>query len=205
MPAHIIENIRIEISKQRVMARFSQTANAELPPKIEKLYDTHLAQMMSLCAPKIIYEIFSTTVTNRTVKLGNVAEFHSESLSKLLTGCRSTATYAVTIDDLLEKKCEYFSDQQEYLRSHLFDCFGSEYCERTADSLSSLVKQKALLERKKPTIRFSPGYGDLPVEANIDILEILDAAKIGIIANEFGYMTPRKSTAGFIGLSDDAV
>ena len=51
--------------------------------------------------------------------------------------------------------------------------------------------------------RFSPGYGDVPLEIQKDIVMLLDCAKrIGVSLNDSLLMSPSKSVTAFIGLQE---
>ena len=53
-----------------------------------------------------------------------------------------------------------------------------------------------------PVPRFSPGYGDFPLEAQKDIFRTLDCSrKIGLTLNESLLMSPSKSVTAIVGLS----
>lgn len=56
------------------------------------------------------------------------------------------------------------------------------------------------------TWRFSPGYGDLPIELQRDFLNVLDAPrKIGVCTSESCMLTPAKSVTAVIGLSREEI
>ena len=56
------------------------------------------------------------------------------------------------------------------------------------------------------TTRFSPGYGDYPIELQKSFLHILDAPrKIGLTANDSFLLTPVKSVTAIIGLSENPI
>ena len=58
-------------------------------------------------------------------------------------------------------------------------------------------------EGKSLTMRYSPGYGDLDISANKDILQVLDAHKrIGVTVTNTGIMIPRKSVVALIGITN---
>ena len=51
--------------------------------------------------------------------------------------------------------------------------------------------------------RFSPGYGDVPLEVQSDIFKILDCPKnIGVTLTDALLMTPTKSVSAIVGVSD---
>jgi hypothetical protein len=56
------------------------------------------------------------------------------------------------------------------------------------------------------TWRFSPGYGDLPLDIQTEFLQILDAPKrIGLNTTANNILTPRKSVTAVIGLSQGEI
>ena len=53
------------------------------------------------------------------------------------------------------------------------------------------------------TNRYSPGYGDLPIEAIRQLINLLGAQnKIGLTITSNNIMIPRKSVIGVIGISE---
>ena len=56
------------------------------------------------------------------------------------------------------------------------------------------------------TFRFSPGYGDYPIELQKDFLRILDAQrKIGLTVNDNFMLVPTKSVTAVLGLSKNPI
>ena len=55
-------------------------------------------------------------------------------------------------------------------------------------------------------MRYSPGYGDLDIRVNKDILNLLNAhRKIGVTVTDTGIMIPRKSVVALIGITDKKI
>ena len=53
------------------------------------------------------------------------------------------------------------------------------------------------------TDRFSPGYGDFPMESSKDLVGLLDAGRrIGLTVSQSGILIPRKSVTAVLGVSD---
>ena len=75
---------------------------------------------------------------------------------------------------------------------------GAERIEALCDAFcDSLISEKGVLLRP----RFSPGYGDLPLEVQKDIFSLLECHKrIGVSLNESLLMSPSKSVTAFVGL-----
>lgn len=62
---------------------------------------------------------------------------------------------------------------------------------------------KSIYPEKTATSRYSPGYGNFPIELQNNFLAKLDAnRKLGLYVNERNIMIPRKSVTAVIGLND---
>ena len=73
----------------------------------------------------------------------------------------------------------------------------------TAAIESSLDDLEKTLDGKL-TSRFSCGYGDLPIQTQKEICQVLDTQrKIGVFVNETFMMSPQKSVTAIIGIKDE--
>ncbi|MFA9422765.1 MAG: methionine synthase, partial [Sedimentibacter sp.] len=65
------------------------------------------------------------------------------------------------------------------------------------------IKDLAAKEGSSITFRYSPGYGDVPISHQGDILAALNAQKlIGLSVSDSSILIPRKSVTAFIGFSN---
>ena len=84
-------------------------------------------------------------------------------------------------------------------RAMLADAVGSAMIEHWCDVLNA-----ELTAGKESKPRYSPGYGDVPLTIQKDILTLLDAQrKLGITLSDTCFMTPTKSVTAFIGLKGE--
>lgn len=123
----------------------------------------------------------------------------SEQLKKNLQDCNKVlllaATAGVGIDRLISKygriapsKALMFQAIGAELVEAICDTFGREYEAERACTLCP---------------RFSPGYGDLPLETQKDVFRVLDPAKrIGLTLNDSLLMSPSKSVTAFAGVEN---
>ena len=80
-----------------------------------------------------------------------------------------------------------------------FQAIGAERIESLCDAFCEELKKDGLQLRP----RFSPGYGDLPMELQKDIFRVLDCPrKIGLALNESLLMSPSKSVTAIIGIGE---
>ena len=87
-----------------------------------------------------------------------------------------------------------------------FQAIGAERVEALCDAFCADVKRRAAEEGLCPRPRFSPGYGDVPLELQRDIFRVLDCPrKIGLTLNGSLLMTPSKSVTAVIGLGNNEI
>ena len=71
------------------------------------------------------------------------------------------------------------------------------------------IAEKEIGERfagKFTTWRFSPGYGDFPLECQGDFLAAVNAMRtVGVCVTDGGLLTPTKSVTAVIGISEKPV
>ena len=79
---------------------------------------------------------------------------------------------------------------------------GAACIESYVDEVEAAIRQEAMKRGMYLRPRFSPGYGDFPLEYQKDIFEILECSKrIGVTLTEGNLMMPSKSVTALIGLT----
>ena len=123
----------------------------------------------------------------------------SEQLAKNLEGCKRVlllaATAGVGIDRLIEKYGRIAPSKALMLQA-----IGAELVETICDRFGKEyeAEHNCIL---RP--RFSPGYGDLPLETQKAIFAVLEPARrIGLTLNDSLLMSPSKSVTAFAGITD---
>ena len=123
-------------------------------------------------------------------------DIESRDLCTALCGCQEAYILGVTIGikaDMLIKRLEIASPAQAFITDALASAAAESLCELADDTLRGVGK--------KP-IRFSPGYGDLPLALQQDIFRVLDCPRrIGLTLNGSLLMSPSKSVTALIGVS----
>lgn len=143
------------------------------------------------------YEKVPVTIVDGIVDLG-FKMFYSKSLAKNLSGCDYAYIFAATtgIDAhrLIERNCIISP-----LKGVVTDCIGSAAIEAFCDKINLSFENPDFL---RP--RFSPGYGDLSLEYQKDIVEFLQTKKnIGMSLTESLMMVPVKSVTAIIGIGKE--
>ena len=146
---------------------------------------------------KACYAVVPIEINGADIDL-NLFSVCSEHLVKCLLGCTHAIVFAATIGvdaDRLRRVASVSSP----LNHLIYDAMGTTAIECFCDELyDDWVKEFAEF---KLCPRFSPGYGDLRLETQIDLLRALDAQrKIGLTLSDSMLMIPQKSVTAIVGL-----
>ena len=91
-------------------------------------------------------------------------------------------------------------ESRDMLRALALDCCATAGVEQVCDQVEQEIESQ--FPGCSFPFRFSPGYGDLPLELQGEILHLLDAPrKIGLCASASHILTPRKSVTAILGIA----
>jgi len=125
--------------------------------------------------------------------------FPGDDLKRVLGGCAALALFCATLGaevDALIRREQY----RDMARAVVIDACASAAVEVLCDEVEAEIASACGGAALTP--RFSPGYGDLPLEANASALDLLDAAKTaGVHVTPGGLLVPMKSVVGVVGQS----
>ena len=159
-------------------------------------------QIERVCAysvPRACYTRLPLTLFDNTVKLGGL-EMQSKSLSKRLDGCEFAYVFAATVGSEVDRIIRA-SSVKSALLGLAADASGSAAIEETCDSLCDMLSRVEGANGYLTLTRFSCGYGDLSIEYQKSILDMLDARKnIGVTLTLGGMMTPTKTVTAIVGV-----
>lgn len=121
---------------------------------------------------------------------------HLENCKKAVLLC---ATIGAGIDRLIRRM-----QVEDMAKAIVLDSLASVAVEQVCDKLEGQIAEDFPGFYK--TWRFSPGYGDLPIDVQGDFLSVLDAPrKAGVCLSPGGMLTPVKSVTAVIGLSENKI
>ncbi len=126
----------------------------------------------------------------------------SSDLKKNLAGCSSAVIFAATVGIRFDQYLRRFQ-QTSITKTALLQALGAERVENVCNQFNDEVKKICEENNCKCHARFSPGYGDLPLALQKNILPLLDAnRKLGISLNDSLLMSPSKSVTAIIGIEE---
>ena len=181
----------------RYLGHRSQT----LSPELNALVDDCMVLLRRTAKPRHAVQILAIEVQADGVLLTDSGIFlPGQDLSYHLNGCGHAALLAATlgveVDNLLRR-----TETTDLTASLVLDACATQYVEECCDRLEEELLRSA--EGKSLTLRFSPGYGDLPLTVQPQLLALLNAQRsIGLTCTDRLILLPRKSVTALIGFSD---
>ena len=136
----------------------------------------------------------------RLEKLDGCNLLFSKQVTRLLRGCVEVVIFAVTAGPDIEAEVSRLMEDGKMAEAVMLDSIGGEVAEGCANYLNKLVQKDAHRRALHMTPRFSPGYGDWPLERQRELFDALDPSRIGIKLNQSFVMIPRKSISAILGL-----
>ena len=118
----------------------------------------------------------------------------------MLRSCSHAALLVCTLGTTFDALARQVQ-ARDFADALLLDGFGGAYVEAGCNAAEREIAAK--LPGKYLTDRFSPGYGDLPLDVQSPLLALTDATRrLGVTLSESNLMNPLKSVTAVIGLSD---
>ena len=128
------------------------------------------------------------------------AKTASRHLRRHLEGCAEILLFACTAGSEIERRINR-EKLVSPVRGLLMSAIGSQQVEGACDRLCDLLA--AEYPEKQLVTRYSPGYGDLPLEIQKDVFRALDCERsIGVTLTEGLLMQPSKSVTAVIGMKE---
>lgn len=170
---------------------------AELINRAEELVRKRLT-------PKYVFREAALNFEDDGVHIeGMAAPLTGSDIAAHLKGCTRAIVLAATLTSDADKliRQAQITGMAEALA---VDCLCSAAIEQVCDRAEEEIFSR--LEAPYRTWRFSPGYGDLPIQSQREVLGFLNAARrIGLTTTENSLLIPSKSVTAIIGISEDEI
>ena len=128
------------------------------------------------------------------------ARTDSRDLKRHLEGCTEILLFACTAGAETDRRIAR-AKLQSPAKGLLMHAIGAQQVEGGCDLLCRRLAEQ--FPERQLTDRFSPGYGDLPLSMQRDVMAALDCGRtVGITLSESLLMTPGKSVTAIIGMKE---
>ena len=200
-----MDAFELEINKEEVL-RYLGYKGQNIDQNLINTIEECREEIKKVIMPRVVYSYkniksgddgVEVITTNLILKGKDIKEHLKNSTECVLM--------AVTLGNEVEKRTRLY-EKTNLTKALILDACATTAVEEVCDIVENNVKEKAILEGMNITFRYSPGYGDLPLDVQNSFLRALDAQKkIGLTVSENNLLFPRKSVTAIIGIVNHGI
>ena len=174
----------------------------ENPPEdLRCMAEREAAALSAAVRPRYVWRAFDLEKTAAGIRLvGTDVVLAGRMASTLLAQCGQAALLACTLGAAFDTRLRAL-EARDMARAAVLNACGSALVEEGCDTAEKEIS--ARFPAMFLTDRFSPGYGDLPLEVQPTLCAALDCGRrLGLQVTKSLLMTPVKSVTAIVGLAD---
>lgn len=201
MVNNIIKCENLKVPKDEVLRYLGYKAQKQnIDKSLDELIDSIIEESRSLIEPKFVFHKYKTEVKEEGVYFqGTKLILRGNDIIQHLKNSKESVLMAVTVGNRIEQKIKMY-EKISLTKALILDSCATTAVEEVCDMIEERVKQEANEKGLSITFRYSPGYGDLPLETQRDLIDTLNAGKrIGLTVSSHYLLFPRKSVTAIIG------
>lgn len=190
----------LKIPKDEVL-RYLGYRSQELGRELDELIESTIIESKVLISPKFTFGSYNISGKEEGVHVeGTNLVLKGEDIKNHLKYAKECVLMAVTIGGNIEKKINLY-EKTNLTKALILDACGTTAVEEVCDQIEGYVKGKANKKGESITFRYSPGYGDLPLDIQKDLVNVIRGDRtIGLTVSSHNLLFPRKSVTAIIGL-----
>lgn len=184
----------------RYLGYHGQGLSDELGDRIDDV----TARCLAIARPRSTMASFAVrSVASDVVELeACTLRLTGHDIASHLADAREVVLFAATLGADVDRELRLLS-LTDPLEQVVFDSVATALVERAADAAEARARSYAASQNHFTSWRFSPGYGDLPLDVQGSFLAVLDATRqLGITLTPSNLMVPTKSVTAIVGIHD---
>lgn len=198
--------MEVKLEKKEILRYLGYRRKQELTPEMDQQILQLMEEVKRVADPRYTFLIFpcQPDESEKNIQvIGTDLVLEGKAIYNHMKYAKKVALLAATLGIEVERQIRKY-ELTEMSKALILDVCCVEYIEKICDLAECAIEQEVADEQLILNRRFSPGYGDLPIETQAKFLAVTDAAKrVGINLTESFLMIPRKSVTAIIGLFDD--
>lgn len=170
-----------------------------------KLVEECTGEINEILQKRYVYKLFELVRANGQLRLGqSVICLLGRDIKQHLKRSVHCAVMAVSLGLEVDKRISFYS-KVNLSKAIVMDACASAAVEALADQIEKEIGRDAADQGFYLTSRYSPGYGDFPLEHQDGLVRLLDAYReMGLSVTSNSLLLPRKSVTALIGLQPEA-
>lgn len=198
--------LRNTINKNKIYAYLGYKKEKHiLTDDISNMVSSCEEEILEIARPKVIFSPILSLSQNSGGLFVDRFLLQGKNIKAHLKDCDRAVFLVATLGAAVDKAIRT-EEIKDMTRAVILDCTASVFIDEVANLAENKMRKNLFKSGDYLTKRYSPGYGDFPIEFGREILMCLDAPrKIGLSITESGIMTPRKSISAILGISKTKV
>ena len=185
---------------EREILRYLGHRGQEIPENVEELIKECERALEQMASPRAMWKEYPLSIPDHVLDMGFL-QTKSKSLERNLRDCERVILFAATLGsrvDVLLHRYNMIQMSKAVVMQAASVAMLETFCDEKNQELKSSYEAKGWYLRP----RFSPGYGDFPLECQREIAPALEMGKrIGVNLTDTLLMMPSKSVTAVIGAS----
>lgn len=162
-------------------------------------YRDQMDRLLPTLLPHVCFTILPISSNDGKTLIAGSLSLESASACKLTQNSKRLVVMASTSpssDSLLEQA----KSEGNLAKAAFIDAVASEVADAGLDWLEGLLTSRLKREGAFLTMRFSAGYGDVPLSLQKPFFDLLELDKLSVSLNDRFMLTPQKSVIAFAGI-----
>lgn len=195
------EPIRIERLNLKDAFRYMGHKSGEIRENLLAIADECEKALLKAIQPRMVYRVFDIEKTEKGVEIKNTSLIlEGSDIADHLKDCQRAVLMCVTLSSETDKVIRSY-EACDMEKAFVADALASAAVEQVCEIAEELIQKE--VGDYHYTWRFSPGYGDFPLDVQRDFIKVTDAHKrIGLGVTDTFILIPRKSVTAVIGISE---
>jgi len=186
---------------EREILRYLGCRGQDMPDGVEQLIRECEYELERIAAPRSVWREYPLMIRDHELDMG-VLKTRSRSLERNLQDCGHVLFFAATLGSGVDMLLQRYGRLQ-VSKAVVMQAASAAMLETYCDGQNERLKREYLQQGRYLRPRFSPGYGDFPLECQRPLALALELNKrVGITLTDSLLMAPSKSVTAVIGISD---
>ncbi|MDU1320168.1 MAG: methionine synthase [Clostridium botulinum] len=194
-----MDNNNLNIDKNQIL-RYLGYRGQEISNEIHSLIEECIKEIKTLVSLRSTYKYSKVKINNQVNLIDIDLKLEGKDIIRHLEKSNKCCVMAATLGSEVDRKILYY-EKVNMTKAVILDACATTAIEEYCDFIENEIKKEAAEDELNINWRYSPGYGDLDISIQRNLLKSLDAEKIiGLTVSSHNILIPRKSVTAIIGI-----
>ncbi|MBO0523976.1 methionine synthase [Clostridium botulinum] len=194
-----MDNNNLNIDKNQIL-RYLGYRGQEISNEIQSLIEECIKEIKTLVSLRNTYKYSKVEINNQVNLIDIDLKLEGKDIIRHLEKSNKCCVMAATLGSEVDRKILYY-EKVNMTKAVILDACATTAIEEYCDLIENEIKKEAVEDELNINWRYSPGYGDLDIFIQRNLLKSLDAEKIiGLTVSSHNILIPRKSVTAIIGI-----